>query len=234
MDCFDKKILVVEDEESIGELIEFNLQKCGYKTARVDSAEKALMMLRRGERFDLILLDLMLNGMDGLDFCKIYRSDSELRQAPVIMLTARSEDADIVSGLEFGANDYVTKPFSPRVLIARIKAQLRDFECNERSKDSKRVAYAGIELDCDFHEVRLNNRVIDLTANEFSILELFLRNPGRVYSRDAIITAVHGGGYPVTDRAVDVAIVNLRKKLAEKSALIETVRGVGYRFSKRR
>jgi len=227
---FDKKILIIEDEESIGELIELNVQKNGYKSARTDSAEKALKMLQR-EDFDLILLDLMLTGMDGLDFCKIFRSDKTYRQIPIIMITARSEDADIVSGLEFGANDYVTKPFSPRVLIARIKAQLRDSSDNADSPAAA-VSRNGIDLNPEFHEVRIGKKNIDLTANEFSILELFMRNPGKVYSRDAIITSVHGDGYPVTDRAVDVAIVNLRKKLGDKSNLVETVRGVGYKFSK--
>ena len=119
---FDKKILIIEDEESIGELIEFNVEKSGYKCSRVDSAEKALARLEKGERFDLILLDLMLTGMDGLDFCKIYRAEKSYPQVPIIMLTARSEEADIVSGLEFGANDYITKPFSPRVLLADRKS----------------------------------------------------------------------------------------------------------------
>ena len=223
----DKKILIVEDEDSIAELIEFNVQKSGFKTARTDSAEKALKILENGD-CDLILLDLMLAGMDGLDFCKIFRQDKSLKQIPIIILTARSEDADIVSGLEFGANDYITKPFSPRVLIARIKAQLRDSSYS--SEKSQMIKRGGIELNKEFHEVKIGDRRLELTANEFSILELFLENPGKVYSRDAIITNVHGDGYPVTDRSIDVAIVNLRKKLEGKAKLIETVRGVGYRF----
>ena len=223
----DKKILIVEDEDSIAELIEFNVQKSGFKTARTDSAEKALKILENGD-CDLILLDLMLAGMDGLDFCKIFRQDKSLKQIPIIILTARSEDADIVSGLEFGANDYITKPFSPRVLIARIKAQLRDSSYS--SEKSQIIKRGGIELNKEFHEVKIGDRRLELTANEFSILELFLENPGKVYSRDAIITNVHGDGYPVTDRSIDVAIVNLRKKREGKAKLIETVRGVGYRF----
>ena len=138
----DKKILIVEDEDSIAELIEFNVQKNGFKTARTDSAEKALKILENGD-CDLILLDLMLAGMDGLDFCKIFRQDKSLKQIPIIILTARSEDADIVSGLEFGANDYITKPFSPRVLIARIKAQLRDSSYS--SEKSQIIKRGGIE-----------------------------------------------------------------------------------------
>ena len=221
-----KKILVIEDDASIGELIEFNLQKNGFESSRTESAEKALKLLER-EQFDLILLDLMLAGMDGMDFCKIFRQSKTFRQIPIIMLTARSEEADIVSGLEFGANDYITKPFSPRVLIARIKAQLREKIGPESGAILSR---SGIELNREFHEVKMGERRLDLTANEFSILELFMENPGKVYSRDAIITGVHGDGYPVTDRSIDVAIVNLRRKLGEKAFLIETVRGVGYKM----
>ena len=221
-----KKILVIEDDASIGELIEFNLQKNGFESSRTESAEKALKLLER-EQFDLILLDLMLAGMDGMDFCKIFRQSKTFRQIPIIMLTARSEEADIVSGLEFGANDYITKPFSPRVLIARIKAQLRG---KIDPKSGAVLSRNGIELNREFHEVKIADRRLDLTANEFSILELFLENPGKVYSRDAIITGVHGDGYPVTDRSIDVAIVNLRRKLGEKAFLIETVRGVGYKM----
>lgn len=221
-----KKILVIEDDASIGELIEFNLQKNGFESSRTESAEKALKLLER-EQFDLILLDLMLAGMDGMDFCKIFRQSKTFRQIPIIMLTARSEEADIVSGLEFGANDYITKPFSPRVLIARIKAQLREKIGPESGAILSR---SGIELNREFHEVKMGERRLDLTANEFSILELFMKNPGKVYSRDAIITGVHGDGYPVTDRSIDVAIVNLRRKLGEKAFLIETVRGVGYKM----
>ena len=222
----EKKILIVEDEDSIGELIEFNVSKGGYKCTRVDSGEAALNLLRRGESFDLILLDLMLTGMDGLDFCKIYRAEKSFRQVPIIMLTARGEESDIVSGLAFGAYDWITLPFSPRVLLARIKVQLRELQ------ESPSVSRNGIELDREFHEVRSDKKNIDLTANEFSILEMFLRNPGRVFTRDAIIRNLHGEGYPVTDRAVDVAIVSLRKKLGAKSGLIETVRGIGYRMAR--
>jgi len=222
-----KRILVVEDEKNIGELIEFHLKKNSYETLRVDSAEAALKILR-SENFDLILLDLMLTGMDGLDFCKIFRSSPDFRQIPVIMLTARSEDADIVSGLEFGADDYITKPFSPRVLVARVKARLRD----KPDGSPPVVSREGITLNSEFHETLVDGARRELTANEFSILKLLMSNPGRVYSRDDIIKHVHGEGYPVTDRAIDVQIVGLRKKLGEKAQLIETVRGVGYRFSR--
>lgn len=224
-----KHILIIEDEESIGELIEFNLAKNGYKCTRTDAAEKALKMFDDGSRFDLILLDLMLTGMDGTEFCKIYRANKSHPQVPIIMLTARSEEADIVSGLDYGANDYITKPFSPRVLLARIRAQLRD--ASAATEDSGTVlSRDGIELNPEFHEVKIGGKPVDLTANEFTILEMFLKAQGRVFTREAIIKNLHGDGYPVTDRAIDVSIVNLRKKLGKKSALIETVRGVGYKM----
>ncbi len=225
-------ILIVEDEDSIAELIAFNLKKNGYDTLRVDSGEKALKLLNSPGKISLVLLDLMLAGMDGLDFCKKLRQMKKYADIPVIILTARSEESDIVSGLEFGANDYITKPFSPRVLIARIRAQLRRSTPGEEEDASDSYEYAGIRLSRAFHEVSIEERPIDLTSNEFSILDLFMSSPGRVFSRDAIILALHGDGYPVTDRAVDVSIVNLRRKLGGKSHLIETVRGVGYRVKK--
>ena len=224
------RILIVEDEDSIAELVEFNLRKNGFDCARVDSGEKALKLFEKGEQFDLILLDLMLAGMDGTDFCKIFRSRADFAQIPVIMLTARGGESDIVSGLDYGADDYITKPFSPRVLIARIRARLRA-DSTEGAAGSALGAH-GITLDSEFHEVRVGKKPLDLTSNEFSILELFMRAPGKVFSRDSIIRNLHGEGYPVTDRAVDVSIVNLRTKLGAKSDIIETVRGVGYKMSK--
>lgn len=222
----NEKILIVEDEDPIAELIEFNLRKNGFECKRVSSAEDALKLFERGGRFDLILLDLMLTGMDGTEFCRIFRSRGDFERVPIIILTARGEESDIVSGLDYGADDYITKPFSPRVLLARIRARLRSGEPHAGA-----FTVHGIMLDSEFHEAKIGAKHLDLTANEFSILELFMRNTGRVFSRDAIIRNLHGDGYPVTDRAVDVAILNLRRKLGGKSDLIETVRGVGYRMS---
>lgn len=225
-----KRILIIEDEDSIAELVKFNLEKNGFECERTDSGEAALKMLQKGSSFDLILLDLMLTGMDGTDFCRMFRADTSLRQIPIIMLTARSEESDIVSGLEFGANDYITKPFSQRVLLARVRAQLRSGQAS--SEPNVKIGAHGIEMDTEFHEAKIGSKQLDLTANEFEILEMFVRAPGRVFSRDAIIKNLHGDGYPVTDRAVDVAIANLRKKLGAKADLVETVRGVGYRLAK--
>ena len=222
-----KKILIVEDEHNIAELIAFNLRKNGYEYVCTDSGENALKILER-EHFDLILLDLMLTGMDGMDFCRIYRADMAMKQVPIIMLTARGEESDIVSGLEYGADDYMTKPFSPRVLIARIKARLREPD----SSENETISRNGITLRPQYHEAELDGKPLQLTANEFALLKMFLSSTGRVFTRDEIINYVHGVGYAVTDRAIDVQIVGLRKKLGDKAQLIETIRGVGYRWSR--
>ena len=211
-----KKILIVEDEHNIAELIAFNLRKNGYEYVCTDSGENALKILER-EHFDLILLDLMLTGMDGMDFCRIYRADTAMKQVPIIMLTARGEESD-----------YMTKPFSPRVLIARIKARLREPD----SSENETISRNGIILRPQYHEAELDGKPLQLTANEFTLLKMFLTSTGRVFTRDEIINYVHGVGYAVTDRAIDVQIVGLRKKLGDKAQLIETIRGVGYRWSR--
>lgn len=226
-----ENILIIEDDINIAELIAVNLSKSGYKYRKAESAESALLILKK-EKFDLILLDLMLPKMDGYDFCKLLRRTENLAQTPVIMLSALSEDADIVSGLELGANDYITKPFSPRVLLARIKTRLSDAK-SKNSGLEKTLSLNGIELDEKFREIKIDGAPVEMTANEFSILQLFMSNPGRVYTRDDIIGHLHGPGYAVTDRAIDVQIVGLRKKLGAKSELLETVRGIGYRFAKK-
>jgi len=223
-----KKILIIEDEHSIAEVIALCVQKIACEPTHVVSAEEAFKLLDRNF-YDLILLDLMLPEMDGLDFCKNYRNNTQYHQAPIIMITARSDDADIVSGIEFGADDYVTKPFSPRVLSARIKARLRD---RDFLKSKKSVVYKGIYMNPETHEASVDNVNVKFTANEFFLLYLFISNLGRVYSRDNIIEHLHGPGYPVTDRAIDVQIVGLRKKMGAYADSIEAVRGVGYKISR--
>jgi len=223
-----EKILVVDDEEDILELVKYNLEKEGFRVLCVDSGEKALSRVR-DEAPDVIVLDLMLPGVGGLDVCRELKSKPETSGTPIIMLSARSEDADIVTGLELGADDYVTKPFSPRVLLARIRSVLRRRLPPEPQRhDILRVH--GITIDPTRHEVLVDEEAISLSASEFRILYFLARRPGRVYSRGQIISAVRGDDYPVTDRSVDVAIAGLRKKLGESGQLIETVRGVGYRF----
>ncbi len=221
-------ILVIEDEKDIQELIRFNLERDGYKVLSADSVEAAGKMLVK-QLPDLVLLDLMLPGENGYDFCRRLRSEERTQHLPVIMVTARDEDADIVAGLEVGADDYITKPFSPRVLLARVRAVLRR-RAVEPEDSADRLVRGPVELDRTRHAVRIDGRPVAMTLSEFRILELLLRRPGVVFSRYQIVDAVHGSDYPVTDRSVDVQIVGLRRKLGKCSDQIETVRGVGYRF----
>ncbi len=224
-----ERILVIEDDEDIQELIRFNLEKEAYKVSCRGTAEDGLKAL--GVRLpDLILLDLMLPGMDGLTACRRIRAEENTRHVPVIMVSAKGSEADVVTGLELGADDYITKPFSPRVLLARVRATLR--RAGESDNDSGEVMRRGdIEIDNLHHEVRLAGKPVELTLTEFRVLEALARRPGVVFTRYQIVDAVKGEDYPVTDRSVDVQIVGLRKKLKKYGKHIETVRGVGYRFS---
>lgn len=223
-----EKILVVDDEEDILELVRYNLTKEGYRVQCVQSGEQALAKI--GEELpDLILLDLMLPGVDGLDVCRSLKRSAITAGIPLIMLTAKGEDADIVTGLELGADDYVTKPFSPRVLLARIKATFRKKK-QEDVDESSIISVGNLVIDPVRHEATVNAVAVNLTATEFRILHFLARRPGWVFSRDQIINAVKGEDYPVTERSVDVQIAGLRKKLGSAGNCIETVRGVGYRF----
>ncbi len=223
-----EKIFVVDDEEDILDLVEYILSKEGYKLRRFTSGEDVLKAIRQ-DKPELLLLDLMLPGVDGLDVCKMIKRDDELGNLPIIMLTAKGEEADIVSGLEIGADDYITKPFSSRVLLARIKAILRR-QNSRLSNDESIIEIEGITIHPGRHEVTIDGKRIDLTFSEFRLLQLLAKRPGWVYSRYQIVDALRGSDYPVTERAVDVQVVGLRKKLGKKGKLIETVRGVGYKF----
>lgn len=223
-----EKILVVDDEEDILELVRYNLFKNGYLVTCVSSGEQAMAKLR-DETPNIILLDLMLPGMDGLDVCRNLKTNPATMNIPIIMITAKGEDADIVTGLELGADDYLTKPFSPRVLLARIRAILRRNKQDELDETSVLKTH-DIVVNPARHEVLVKGQQLVLTATEFGILHFLARRPGWVFSREQIISAVKGDDYPVTERSVDVQIVGLRKKLGESGDLIETVRGVGYRF----
>ena len=224
-------VLVVEDEEDIMEVIRFNLEKEGYEVHQALSGEKALQVIENNLP-SLVLLDLMLPGINGLDLCRIFKQNDRTKAIPVIMLTAKSEDADIVAGLEMGAEDYITKPFSPRVLLARVRTVLRRRE-TEVKDDSSVIHLEGMQIHPGRHEVTMGENVVDLTPSEFRILHYLARRPGWVYSRDQIIDAIRGHGYVVTDRAIDVQVVGLRKKLGDYGKFIETVRGIGYRFRDR-
>jgi two-component system phosphate regulon response regulator PhoB len=225
-------ILVVEDDTDIQQLVSYNLIKSGFNVTCADTGEEALQLLDR-EQVDAIVLDLMLPGKDGHEVCRAVRNQEATRALPIIMLTAKSEEDDIVTGLEHGADDYVTKPFSPRVLIARIEAALRRTPEQSPAPDATTgiISCNGMEIHPGRHEVRVNGEAIHLTASEFTILELLAARPGWVFSRQQIIDQVRGYDYSITPRAVDVQIFGLRKKLGSFGACIETVRGIGYRIS---
>jgi two-component system, OmpR family, alkaline phosphatase synthesis response regulator PhoP len=222
----NETILLVEDDVDIRELVRYNMEREGYKVVASASAEQAKSALAKKVP-NLILLDLMLPGMDGFSFCRELRKDERTAKIPVIMVTARVEDADIVAGLEVGADDYVTKPFSARVLVARVKTALRRREVEpEDSADT--LVRGPFEIDRTHHLAKVKGKHITLTIGEFKALDLFMRRPGVVFSRYQIVDAIHGGEHASTDRAVDVLIVGLRKKLGSSSEWIETIRGVGY------
>ncbi len=223
-----EKVLLVEDAEDILELVRYNLTKEGWHVFCALSGEEALAAVQQ-HNFDVILLDIMLPGIDGLEVCRRLRHDPSTAHVPVIMLTAKSEETDMVVGLELGADDYVSKPFSPRVLTARIRAVLRRREPSGQAAEI--LSIGDLRIDRSRHEVRGKGELIRLTATEFGILLCLVLRPGWVFSRYQIVEAVRGGDYSVTDRAVDVQIVGLRKKLGELGCCIETVRGVGYRFN---
>jgi two-component system alkaline phosphatase synthesis response regulator PhoP len=220
-------ILVVEDEEDILELLRYNLAKEGYRVTGVVSGEEGLRAAR-SQPPDLIVLDLMLPGMDGLTVCRELKMDAKTREVPIIILTAKGEEADVVAGLELGADDYVTKPFSPRVLLARLRAVLRRRRA-EPAPEADVIALHDIAIHLGRHEVLVQGQPVELTSTEFRLLVYLSRRPGWVFTRAQIVQGVQGEDYAVTDRAVDVQIVGLRKKLGAAGQYIETVRGVGYR-----
>jgi DNA-binding response OmpR family regulator len=227
-DMVKAKILVVEDELPIIELMRFNLEKEGYLVHSVGRGDEALKEITRVKP-DLLLLDIMLPGLDGIDICKRLRMQEETRELPILMVTARNEDADIILGLELGADDYITKPFSPRVLVARVRALLRRRETSvNRERQDGSIALHDIYIDPKRHLAERNGTPLNLSLTEYQILEFLAANPGWVFSRSQIINTIKGDDYPVTERSVDVQILNIRKKLKESGRLSETVRGIGY------
>ena len=223
-------VYVVDDEEDILDLVEYNLVKERFFVDRFTTGEDVLDEIKH-KKPDLILLDLMLPGIDGLEVCRILKKDSEYASIPIIMLTAKGEESDIVSGLELGADDYIPKPFSPKVLIARVKAVLRRKDVTrENPMDSEVVKIHEIVIHPGRHEIKVEGKLVDLTYTEFSLLYFLAQRPGWVFTRYQIVDALRGEDYPVTERAVDVQIVGLRKKLGRAGKYVETVRGVGYRF----
>ena len=219
-------ILVVEDEESIRTLIALNLQAAGYTVEEAKDGTQALEKVK-SVKPDLVLLDWMLPGLDGLDVLRSLKADPTFATLPVIMLTAKSEEHDIVLGLEMGAADYITKPFSNKVLVARIRAILRR---GDAAPPEENIRYAGLVLTPGQRRAELDGAELSLTAGEFDLLALLAARPGHVYTRAQIVARTKGEDYPVTDRAVDVQIVALRRKLGGFGERLETVRGVGYRM----
>jgi two-component system alkaline phosphatase synthesis response regulator PhoP len=205
-----ERILVVEDEEDILELVRHTLARDGYHALCVTTGEEALRVAKR-ELPDLIILDLMLPGMDGLDVARILKIEPKTKNIPIVMLTAKGEEADVVAGLELGADDYITKPFSPRVMTARIRAVLRR-KSRVVPEEVEVMKVRDLVIHPGRHEAIINDKVLDLTFTEFRILQFLAQRPGWVFTRSQIVDAVHGDDYPVTERSVDVQIVGLRKK----------------------
>lgn len=221
-------LLVIEDDEDITELVHYNFTREGYQVTCRLSGEEGLTAART-VRPDLILLDLMLPGIDGLEVCRQFKQDERTRHIPIVMLTAKGEEPDIVAGLELGADDYIPKPFSPKVLVARVRAVLRRREMAPAGSDAV-LTLRELTIDPHRREVLLAGDPLELTFTEFSVLHLLAQRPGWVYTRYQIVDSVRGEEYAVTERAVDVQISGLRKKLGPAGRCIETVRGVGYRF----
>lgn len=228
-------VLVVEDETDIQQLVSYNLIRAGYNVTCADSGEEALERLQV-EEIHCILLDLMLPGKSGLEVCSAIRQHEQksYHNIPIIMLTAKGEEEDVVAGLECGADDYITKPFSPKILIARINAVIKravaEGNRTEKTSDQGIITIDDLKIDQGRHEVRLGDEAVHLTTTEFSILSLLAGKPGWVFTRQQIIDHARGYDFLITPRAIDVQIFGLRKKLKEYGVMIETVRGIGYRY----
>ena len=225
----EKKILIVDDEDHIRELLKFNLEKSGYNVYTANDGLEGLQ-LARGKQVDLILLDLMLPGMDGFEVCKEIRKDNIISNVPIIMLTAKSEEIDKILGLELGADDYITKPFSIRELSARVKALLRR---SNIKYDNEVLRFGNIALNLQTREVLKNGEKLDFTLKEFEVLKLLIKNKGKILTREILLDKIWGYEYVGETRTVDVHIRHIRKKIEEDDKnpiYIQTIRGVGYKF----
>jgi len=232
-DAARKKILIVEDEPDIRELVRYNLEQAGFRVAEAVDGEEALRRVVE-EKPALVILDLMLPQGDGLEVCRLLRARAETAHLPIVMLTAKAAEVDRVLGLEFGADDYVTKPFSPRELVARVRAVLRRAESSEASAAGNVFEHGRLRIDFDRHEAWLDGKPLDLSLREFQLLRFFVRNPNRVYDRLTILDLVWGNDTYVEPRTVDVHVRRLRllvERDPSNPELIQTVRGVGYRFN---
>ncbi|MFO7815070.1 MAG: response regulator transcription factor [Halanaerobiales bacterium] len=226
-----KRILIVDDEKNIRDLLKFNLENEGYKTVEAINGKEALE--KADQSIDLVILDLMLPEVDGMEVCREMRSNEDLRQIPIIMLTAKGEEIERILGLEMGADDYMTKPFSPRELIARVKAifrRIKEFKNNNSELKEETIDLGDLKLDIPRHEVYYHKKKIALTPKEFELLKYLIVNQGHVLSRDLLLEKIWGYEYAGDTRTVDVHIRRLRQKIS--SDYIATVRGVGYKFVK--
>lgn len=228
-----KRILVVDDEPDIGELLKYNLELEGCEVDVIHEGERVLAHLR-DKAFDLVILDLMLPGVSGLELCRQMKKTPELEHMPVIMLTAKSSETDKIVGLEIGADDYITKPFSPREVVARVKAVLRRSEDRHSNRNHSELEFEGIRMDLSRHEVFNEGVEVKLTNTEFKILQCLIERPGHVFNRSQLIDFALGKDISVVDRTIDVHITNLRKKLGQRGRQIESIRGVGYRIKETR
>jgi DNA-binding response OmpR family regulator len=221
-------IAVIEDESNILEVITYNLRREGYRVLEARDGIAGFELIRR-EKPDLALLDIMLPGMDGIQICQSIKADPALKHIPVLMVTARSEESDVVLGLGIGADDYIIKPFSPRELVARVRAALRRLS-QVRESIASVLTSGGLRLDSERHRFYVDADQVELTPSEFQIMNLLMSSPGRVFSREEILSLTGNSGTIVIERNIDTHVKSIRKKLEEKRELVETVRGVGYRF----
>jgi two-component system phosphate regulon response regulator PhoB len=224
-----ERIVVIEDDPDILEVIRYNLAREGYQVTAAGDGEVGHRLVV-DQLPDLVLLDLMLPGRDGLDICRQLKADPATQAVPVVMVTAKSEESDIVLGLGLGADDYVPKPFSPRELLARVQAVLRRASRQDESEARERVVRGSLDIDAGRHRVRIDGESVPFTPTEFRLLHFLATRPGRIYTREQLVNRVIGDGVVVTERNIDVHVRAIRKKLNSHRDLIETVRGVGYRF----
>lgn len=222
-------ILAIEDEPDVLEVMQYNLEQEGFKVLSCEDGDEGLARVREDPP-DLVLLDLMLPGMDGVEVCRRIKSEKETENVPVIMVTAKDSESDVVLGLGVGADDYVTKPFSPRELVARVKAVLRRAATPEETDEQETIRREGVRISPQRHEVTVDGEKKDFTATEFRLLHFLASNPGQVFSREQLVSRVIGDRAYVSERNIDVHVRRIRRKLGEYRELIETVRGVGYRF----
>jgi DNA-binding response OmpR family regulator len=226
-----KTVFVIDDEKDIQDILKINLEKEGYDVLAFSSAEESRRTMQRGTRPDCIVLDVMMQGIDGYEYCKQLRSSPEYRRIPILFLSAKTDELDKVLGLELGGDDYITKPFSIKEIKSRIKAVLRRTAGDEPGDAvEQRITHQGIELIPDHYSLKVDGADVELTKTEFKILYLFMSNPGKIFSRDNIIDSIRGHDVYVVDRTVDVHVMNLRKKIGRYKHLIKTFSGVGYGF----